>query len=121
MNQETITTMAPRDFKKLEYNPDFDHSAAVVKMMNEMGYSNVKVTTSLTNGLSHYVNLTVDVLDWGKCYAEMFIWEGTTSITIRISDHASGLERNCGGVCGNQMTMYAFRELIASGAIRGNN
>ena len=62
-------------------------------MMNEMGYSNVNVETCLTNGLSHYVRLNVEVLNEGKCFANMFIYNGKTEITIRISDHASGLEK----------------------------
>jgi hypothetical protein len=108
-------------FEKEEFNTDFDHSSSIISMMNKMGYNNVKVETSLTNGLSHYVKLTVEVLNEGKCWADMYVDNGKADITIRISNHVSGLEKNCGGVCGNKMTMYAFKMLIQTGAIKANN
>lgn len=108
-------------FEKTEFNAEFDHTTPVVAMMNEMGYSNVKVETCLTNGMSHYVRLNVEVLNEGKCWNDMFIYDGKTDITIRISDHVSGLEKNCGGVCGNKMSMFAFEKLIATGAIKATN
>lgn len=108
-------------FEKTDFNPDFDHTTPIINMMNKMGFSDVSVKTSLVNGLSHYVSLNVEVLNENKCWMDMFIWEGRTSITIRISDHASGLEKNCGGVCGNKMSMSAFKELIESGAIKSSN
>jgi hypothetical protein len=108
-------------FKKTEYNENFDHTTPIIKMMNDMGYSNVSVTTCLTNGLSHYVKLTVDVINECKCWADMFCFDGKTSITIRISDHVSGLEKNCGGVSGNTMTLNAFKILIENNAIKSNN
>lgn len=108
-------------FEKHEFTENFDHSTPVIVMMNKMGYSNVSVETCLTNGLSHYIRLNVEVLNEGKCWADMFVYNGKTDITIRISNHDSGLERNCGGVCGNKMTMAAFKQLIATGAIKNNN
>lgn len=108
-------------FEKSEFNTEYDHTTPVVTMMNAMGYTNVKVETVLTNGLSHYVSLNVEVLNEGKCWADMFIYDGKTDITIRISDHVSGLEKNCGGVCGNKMSMSAFNKLIATGAIKATN
>jgi hypothetical protein len=108
-------------FEKLEFNTEYDHTTPVVAMMNEMGYTNVKVETCLINGLSHYVILNVEVLNEGKCWHDMFVYEGKTDITIRISDHVSGLEKNCGGVSGNKMTMFAFKKLIATGAIKAAN
>ena len=108
-------------FEKSEFNAEYDHTTPVVAMRNEMGYSNVKVETCLTNGLSHYVRLNVEVLNDGKCWADMFIYDGKTDITIRISDHVSGLEKNCVGVCGNKMSMFAFKKLIATGAIKATN
>jgi hypothetical protein len=104
-------------FEKLQYNTNYDHTTPVVKMFNEMGYSNVKVTTSLANGLSHYVKLSVQVLNEGKTYAEMFIYNNITDIEVRISDHLSGLEKNCGGVCRNKMSFQAFNKLRSTGAI----
>lgn len=115
-HKDMITT-----FKKLQFNTEYDHTSPVVAMMNEMGYSNVNVETCLTNGLSHYVRLNVEVLNEGKCFANMFIYNGKTEITIRISDHASGLEKNCAGVSGNKMSLGAFKQLITTGAIKASN
>jgi len=104
-------------FQKAEYNSNYDHTTPVVKMFNKMGYSNVKVSTCLTNGLSHYVKLTVAVLNEGKTYAEMFLYNGITDIEVRVSDHLSGLEKNCRGVCRNKMSLQAFEKLRNTGAI----
>ena len=108
-------------FEKTQYNTEFDHTTPIVVMMNKLGYSNVRVETCLTNGLSHYVRLNVEVLNSGKCWSDMFIFENTTDITIRISNHTSGLEKYCNGVSGNKMSMTAFKELIADGAIKSTN
>ena len=108
-------------FTKQNFNENFNHSESITSMFNEMGYSQVKVETCLTNGLSHYVRSNVDVINEGKCYYEMFTYEGKASIKVRISDHASGLERNCKGVSGNTMTLSAFKHLIEQGAIKSNN
>jgi hypothetical protein len=108
-------------FEKTVFSSEYDHTTPVVAMMNEMGYTNVKVETCLTNGLSHYVILNVEVLNEGNCWRDMFVYGGKTDITIRISDHVSGLEKNCGGVCGNKMSMFAFKKLIATGAIKATN
>lgn len=109
------------EFEKQEFNEEVDHQAEITTMFNEMGYSNISIQTSFTNGLSHYVTLTVEVLNEGKTYAEMFVYNNMATITVRISDHLSGLETNCGGVSRNTMTMHAFLRLIDSGAIKGNN
>ena len=108
-------------FEKKEFNSNFDHTTSIINMMNEMGYSSVKVETCLTNGLSHYVTLNVEVLNENKCYSDMFVFENKTFIVIRISDHSSNLEKICGGVNGNKMTMTAFKKLIETGAIKSNN
>ena len=108
-------------FEKQEFNTEFDHTSNVVKMFNEMGYSNIKVETCFTNGLSIYVTLTVEVLNEGKCWMNMFVSNKRATIKVRISDHISGLEKNCNGVSGNTMTMNMFRKLINTGAIKNNN
>ena len=108
-------------FEKTTYNENFDHQSEVKKIFSEMGYTNFKIETSLTNGCSHYISLNVEVLNEGKCYADMFVYENKTSIQVRISDHFSGLEKNCGGVCGNKMTLNAFKKLIQTGAIAKSN
>jgi hypothetical protein len=108
-------------FEKQHFNEKVDHSQSVVEMFKNMGYSNIKVSTSLTNGLSHYVTLRVDVLNEGKCYAEMFVFDGKATIEVRISNHSSNLEKICGGVSGNKMTLNAFKHLVTTGAIANNN
>jgi hypothetical protein len=108
-------------FEKQEFNADFDHQTEAIKMFNEMGFTKFNIETSLSNGLSHYVRLTVEVLNEGKTYAEMFVMDNKATITVRISDHSSGLEKNCGGVSGNRMTLNAFKKLIETGAIKGSN
>lgn len=119
--KKTFKKSKKKTFKKSKFNPEYDHTTPVIEMMNKMGYSNVAVETCLTNGLSHYVRLTVEVLNEGSCWADMCVYDGKTDITIRISDHLSGLEKNCGGICGNTMTMLAFKKLIETGAIKATN
>lgn len=107
-------------FVKQEFNEDFDHAAGVREMFAEMGYSDVKVKVSTTNGLSIYVTLTVAILNRGKLYADMFVYEDfPVTITVRISDHASGLSR--AGQSGDSMTLSAFKHLIETGAIARTN
>lgn len=108
-------------FEKQAYNPKFDHTTPIVAKFNELGFTKVRVQTSLANGLSHYVYLTVNVLDENKCYCDMWVMDGKANLTIRISDHLSGLEMHCGGVAGNKMTLHAFERLIKTGAIEGSN
>ena len=109
------------NFNKTTFNENFDTQLPIVEMFNKMGYSEVKVKTSFTNGLSHYVSLNVEVINEGKTYMGMFIYNNIASITVRISDHSSGLERNCGGVDGDRMTLRAFNHLISEGAIKTSN
>lgn len=107
-------------FEKQEFNQDFDHQSEITKLFNEMGYTKFKIETCFTNGLSHYVNLNVTVLNDKNCWCDMYINENnTTDITVRISDHSSNLSRF--GVVGNKMDMKHFKKLIQSGAIVNNN
>ena len=108
-------------FEKREFNQDYDHQSSIVKMFNEMGFSKLSIVSCLENGASHYVTLNVEVINEGNLYYQMTTSNGLTSITVRISDHESGLERNCGGVSGNKMTLRAFKKLIHTGAIANNN
>ncbi len=105
-------------FKKQEFNEDYDHQLAVTKMFAEMGFNDLKITTSTTNGLSHYVDVyDFEVVNEDKLYSQMFVFEGKTNITVRISDHVSNLDTICKGVSGNKMNLQAFKGLIESGAI----
>ena len=91
----------------------------ISKMFKDLGFEPLSIQESTINGLSQYVTVLANVVEEGKCYAEMYIEpEKTTYITIRISDHLSGLETNCNGVCRNKMTFSAFSHLIETGAIK---
>ena len=88
------------------------------KMFNNVGFEPLQIQTSHTNGCSHYVTIKASVINEGMCYVDMYVDEKKeTYITVRISDHLSGLEMNCGGVCRNKMTFQAFEKLITTGAI----
>lgn len=107
-----------KNFKKQEFNKNFDHQASVKATFAELGFYNLSIQTSLANGLSHYVSvIDFDLLDENKLYHEMFVDSGMTFITVRISDHRSNLDTICGGVSGNQMNLAAFKKLIETGAI----
>lgn len=45
-------------------------------------------------------------------YADVFVYEGKATIQVRVSDHASNLEKICGGVSGNKLSFDAFKELV---------
>lgn len=123
-NQNKITKPKTKamnqSFDKREYNENVDHTSSIIIMFNQMGYTNVKADYCLTNGLSIYVKLIVEVLNEGRCYNEMEIINNKANVTIRISDHESNLNR-FGGVCGNNMTLYAFKKLVSTGAIKSTN
>lgn len=91
----------------------------ISEMFKAIGFEPLSIQTSTTNGLSNYVTVVASVVEEGKCYADMYVEpDQTTYITIRISDHLSGLEMNCNGVCKNKMTFSAFSNLIKTGAIK---
>ncbi len=88
-------------------------------MFEQVGFKPLSIQTSTTNGCSHYVTVLANVVNEGRCYADMYVTpEQTTYITVRISDHLSGLEMHCNGVCRNRMTFQAFQRLIKTEAIK---
>ena len=99
-------------FKKAEFNEEFNHEDKIVSLFNSLGFNDFKITTSLTNGCSHYISLCVKVLNESKCYSEMFILNGMAFIEVRVSDHSSNLT-----VSGDRMTLDAFKHLLLTGAI----
>jgi hypothetical protein len=109
-----------KGFKKVEFNQNIDYSSKIKEMFAEIGFNDVSVHTSFANGLSHYVSLVADVIDEGRTYASMFVYDNQAFIKVRISDHTSGLESNCKGVCGNTMTFEALKNLLETGAIKAN-
>ena len=109
-------------FEKQEFNKDFDHQESIKILFSKLGFNDIDITTSTTNGLSHYVSVNdFVVVNEMKLYAEMFVFEGMTDITVRISDHYSNLDTICGGVSGNKMNLQAFKKLIETGAIAPKN
>jgi hypothetical protein len=98
----------------------------VEKEFAEKGFNNVGVCVSTANGQSIYVNLSLKVVDAKKLFRGMQPCEyGYVSIQIRMSDHYSGLEKNCGGynagTLNTQMTLPIFEALIQSGAVQASN
>jgi len=109
-------------FQKQHFNKDFDHQERIKSLFSELGFNDIDITTSTKNGLSHYVAINdFVVINEMKLFAEMFVFEGMTCITVRISDHKSNLDTICGGVSGNKMNLQAFKKLIETGAIAPKN
>ena len=105
-------------FEKTQFNNDFDHQAEIVETFKSLGFEDIKIETSMTNGVSHYITINnLKVLNEEKLYSEMVVFEGETFINVRISDHTSNLDTICNGVSGNQMNLNAFKNLIRKGAI----
>lgn len=98
----------------------------VEKQFSEMGFNDVGVTVSTTNGESIYVNVFLKVIDDQKIFRGMSVCEyGYTSVQVRMSDHDSGLEKNCGGfhvdTLGAKMTLSHFQKLIELGGVETSN
>lgn len=92
----------------------------------EKGFNDVSVSVSTKNGESIYVNIILAVVDAKKLFKGMQPCEyGYVRIQIRMSDHFSGLEKNCGGFHVDQfsakMTLPIFESLIQSGAVQTSN
>jgi len=92
----------------------------------EKGFNDVSVSVSTTNGESIYVNINLKVVDEQKLFKGMKPCEwGYVRVQIRMSDHLSGLEKNCGGFHVDQfsakMTLPMFEALIQSGAVQTGN
>lgn len=110
--------MTQTTFTKRDFNKDFNYDDKIKSIFADLGFNDLRIKTSTTNGLSHYVGVKDFVLlDENKLYADMFVFQGITHITVRISDHSSNLDTICGGVDGNKMNLNAFKHLISTGAI----
>jgi hypothetical protein len=109
-----------------EYTCKENTKKRIKKEFAEKGFNNIGVSASTANGQSIYVNLSLKVVDAEKLFKGMQACDyGYVSIQIRISDHFSGLEKNCGGynvgTLYTQMTLPIFEALIQSGAVQSNN
>ncbi len=105
-------------FEKQEFNQEVISDSKYFEMFQEMGFSASKVEICFTNGCSAYVTVIVNVVNEKKMFADNFVYDGKCTLTVRVSDHASNLERVCGGVSGNKVSLAAFRRLIETGAIK---
>lgn len=108
-----------KTFEKQPANENFNHQEGVRKLFNDLGYSNVKIETSLTNGISHYVRFEVAVLNENKLFHDMDVGGDFTDIEVRVSDHSSNLDRF--GNSKNKMTMKSLLDLRDTGAISKTN
>lgn len=98
-------------FEKNHFNEDFDYKTGIQAQFAALGFNNVNVQTSFSNGLSHYISVFAKVLNHDYMPNDVFVYENNTAlITVRISDHFSNLDRY--GVVGNQMTMAFFTKLV---------
>lgn len=107
-------------FEKNPGNPDFDHQVEIKKTFKSLGFRDFKIQTCLTNGISHYVSINLDVLDEGKMPMEIFVFDGITSVQVRISDHTSNLER-FGGVAGNKISFQVLESLLNNNIAKPRN
>ena len=92
-------------------NQEFDHQSEIKETFKSLGFDEISIQTCLTNGISHYVSVNLDVLDEGRMPMEIFVFENIASVQVRISDHVSNLER-FGGVAGNKISMMALENIL---------
>ena len=104
-------------FEKQEFNEQFYNENHFVELFKKLGFTPSKVQISYSNGFSAYITLNVNVLNEGKMWNEVFVYEGRATIKVRISDHASNLEKICGGVSGNALSFEAFKKLVDNNII----
>ena len=110
----------------IEWTRNENTKRRIKKEFAEKGFNDIGVSVSTTNGQSIYVNLILAVVDAKKLFKGMQPCEyGYVSIQIRMSDHDSGLEKNCRGfhvdTLGAKMTLPIFESLIQSGAVQASN
>jgi len=87
----------------------------VKKEFENNGFKVFNADTSYTNGISHYVDIEAKCLNENKLFTGMWTYEDKTMlITVRISDHFSGLSR---GNSMNKVTYSDFLKLLNSNAI----
>lgn len=104
-------------FEKQEMNQDFYTEQYFVEMFKEMGFEATRVELCFTNGASAYISVNTMVVNENKMYADCFVYEGMCSLTVRVSDHSSNLEKICGGVCKNKLSLQAFKKIVENGTI----
>ena len=105
-------------FNKQNFNEGAVSKEDYIAKFNALGFSPTKVEICFTNGCSAYISLNVNVLNENKMYADVFVYEGKSSLQVRVSDHISNLEKICGGVSGNKMSFNAFKLLVSNKVIK---
>ena len=105
-------------FNKQNFNESAVSKQDYIAKFNALGFNPKKVEICFTNGCSAYISLNVEVLNEGKMYADVFVYEGKASIQVRVSDHNSNLEKVCGGVSGNKISFDAFKSLVENKVIK---
>jgi len=105
-------------FNKQNFNESAVSKEDYIAKFNALGFNPTKVEICFTNGCSAYISLNVEVINEGKMYADVFVYEGKASLQVRVSDHASNLEKICGGVSGNKISFDAFKALIENKVIK---
>mgnify|MGYP003442693259 CR=1 FL=1 len=105
-------------FNKQNFNESAVSKQDYIAKFNALGFNPTKVEICFTNGCSAYISLNVEVLNEGKMYADVFVYEGKASIQVRVSDHNSNLEKVCGGVSGNKISFDAFKSLVENKVIK---
>ena len=103
-------------FTKNDINTDFYNEQYYTDMFNSFGFNPSSINICFTNGVSAYVSINCKVLKSGKLPYDAFIWEDMVSLTVRVSDHSSNLER-FGGADGNKISMSWFEKLVNLEAI----
>ena len=104
-------------FEKQKFNKKAISSDDYRIMFNQLGFNPSRIEICYTNGLSIYATINVNVLNESEMYADCFVYDGKATLKVRISDHFSNLERICGGVSGNTLSLNAFKYLVNNNTI----
>ena len=106
-----------RTFNKANIQESSTDKALYIEKFKSLGFDVKSVQISYANGCSAYISLSVKVINENKMYADVFVYNGLSDITVRISEHQSNLERLCGGVAGNRLSYIAFLSLVENKVI----
>ena len=106
-----------KTFNKANIQESSTDKALYIEKFKSLGFDVKSVQISYANGCSAYVSLSVKVINENKMYADVFVYNGQSDITVRISEHQSNLESICGGVAGNRLSYVAFLSLVENKVI----
>ena len=104
-------------FEKQKFNEAVITKESYIEMFKEIGFTPSNVVLCFSNGCSAYITLNVNVLNENKMYADVFVYENKATVTVRVSDHDSNLEKICCGVSGNRLSLNAFKHLVNTNVI----